>query len=141
MESISLTAWAMAVGALLLHGASLAIGDSPTSVVGLSHITIASLLVVAVLSTALAYPIYFHLIGAVGPVRTNLVAYVVPVFAALTGWLLLGEPVSFWTAVGFLVVVAGFALVERETIRDEFLRIRRRGRDVESQAPSPHCDD
>jgi len=141
MESISLTAWAMAVGALLLHGASLAVGDSPASVVGLSPITIASLLVVAVLSTALAYPIYFHLIGQIGPVRANLVAYVVPVFAALTGWLLLGEPVSLWTAVGFLVVVMGFALVERDTIRDEFLRFRRRGRGVDSQMSSPPCDD
>lgn len=139
MESISLTAWAMAVGALLLHGASLAVGEAPASVVGLAPVTVVSLLVVAILSTALAYPIYFHLIGQVGSVRANLVAYVVPVFAALTGWLLLGEPVSPWTAVGFLVVVAGFALVERDTIRDEIDRIRHRRRDVAS--PATPCSD
>lgn len=132
MESISLTAWAMAAGALLLHGVSLAAGEAPSSVASVTRITIASLLVVAVLSTALAYPIYFHLIGQIGPVRANLVAYVVPVFAALTGWLVLGQTVSPWTVVGFLVVVAGFALVERDTIRDEIDRFRHRGHDTET---------
>ena len=141
MDNVPMTAWAMAAGAFLLHGASLAVGEVPTSVVGITPVTVASLLIVAVLSTALAYPIYFHLIGQVGPVRTNLVAYVVPVFAALTGWLLLGEPVSPWTAIGFMVVVAGFALVERNTIRDELDRFRRREGNAKSPSSSPPGDD
>lgn len=45
----------------------------------------------------MAYAIYFALIARIGPVRTNLVAY-----------------------------VAGFALVERRTLRDELARLRRR---------------
>ena len=125
MPSLSLTAWAMAGGAVLLHGVSLLAGESPATVTSVSPVTVASLLAVAIPSTAVAYGIYFGLIDRIGPVRANLVAYVVPVVAALSGWLLLGAGVSVWTGVGFLVVVAGFALVERETLGAEFARLRR----------------
>jgi drug/metabolite transporter (DMT)-like permease len=59
-------------------------------------------------------------------VRTNLVAYVVPVVAAVTGWLLLGEPVTAATGAGFLIVVAGVALLEREVLAAELGRLRGR---------------
>ena len=77
--------------------------------------------------------------------RANLVAYVVPVFAALLGWLLLGAGVSLVTVAGFLVVVAGFALVERNTLRREVCRLRRRRlpdppSERATETPYP-CDD
>jgi drug/metabolite transporter (DMT)-like permease len=130
MGSVPMTGWAMGLGALVLHGVSLAVGESPAAAVGVGPATVASLLVVAVPSTAVAYAVYFGLIERVGPVRANLVAYVVPLFAAAFGWLVLGAAVSLWTAVGFVVVVAGFALIERETLRAEARRLRRRGRGV-----------
>lgn len=123
MDSVPLTAWAMAIGAGLLHLSSLAVGETVPPLASLGWIAVLSVLAVAIPSTAVAYPIYFGLIGRVGPVRANLVAYAVPVFAALLGWALLGEVVSVWTAVGFPVVVLGFALVEREVIREEVSRL------------------
>ncbi|WP_152040045.1 DMT family transporter [Salinigranum salinum] len=142
MGSVPLTAWAMVGGAVLLHGASLAVGESPGSVVGIGPATVASLLVVGIPSTAVAYAIYFGLIDRVGPVRANLVAYAVPVFAALLGWLVLGSTASPWTVVGFLVVVVGFALVERDTVREEIGRLRRRARGTAaSPTAAPPCDD
>ncbi len=125
MHSLPLTAWAMALGAVLLHGISLGAGETPASVLGIGPATIASLLVVGIPSTAVAYAIHFGLLERLGPVRANLVAYVVPVFAALLGWLLLGTGISALTVAGFLVVVAGFALVERDTLRREVCRLRR----------------
>ncbi|MFC6861843.1 DMT family transporter [Halomicroarcula sp. GCM10025817] len=141
MDSVPLTAWGMATGAVLLHVASLAVGEAQQSVVSISPVTIVSLVAVAIPSTAVAYAIYFGLIERVGPVRANLVAYVVPVFAALIGWLLLGAIVSLWTAVGFLVVVAGFMLIERDTIRSEYCRLRRHLRDEATPDAVPPCDD
>jgi drug/metabolite transporter (DMT)-like permease len=142
MASPALTGWGMAVGAVLLHGISLAAGESQASVVGIAPVTALSLFVIGIPSTAVAYAIHFGLLARVGPVRTNLVAYVVPVFAALAGWLLLGAAVSAWTAVGFVVVVTGFAVVERDTIRQELVRLRD-GPGERAQAPSaaPPCDD
>jgi len=140
MDSTPLTAWAMAVGAVLLHIASLLVGEPPTAVIGIGPATIASIVAVGIPSTAVAYAIYFGLIKRIGPVRANLVAYVVPIFAALMGWLLLGSSVSLWTFVGFLVVVAGFALIERVTIRMELRRLYRRFEDT-SPTQTPPCDD
>jgi len=122
VESIPLTGWAMALGALLLHAWSLAIGESAASTTPTTALVLA-VLVVAIPSTAAAYPIYFTLIRRIGPVRANLVAYVVPIVAALTGWLLLGEPVTPATAVGFCVVVAGVALLERRVVAAELARL------------------
>jgi drug/metabolite transporter (DMT)-like permease len=148
MGSVPLTAWAMAAGAVVLHGVSLAAGESPASVAGIGPTTAASLLVVAIPSTAVAYAIHFGLLERLGSVRANLVAYVVPVFAALTGWLLLGTAVSGWTVVGFLVVVAGFGLLEGSTLRAEARRLRNRNRnrgrsrDAEpTPTTRPPCDD
>lgn len=122
VESIPMTAWAMGLGAVLLHAWSLAIGESAAGTTPTPTV-VAAILAVAIPSTAAAYPIYFTLIRRIGPVRTNLVAYVVPIVAALTGWLLLGEPVTPATAVGFCVVVAGVALLERRVVAAELARL------------------
>jgi drug/metabolite transporter (DMT)-like permease len=147
MDTLPLTAWATVVGAAALHVTSALAGESPTAVVGVSSSTVASLLVVGVPSTAVAYAIRFDLIGRIGPVRTNLVSYVVPIVAAVFGWLVLGAGVSPVTTVGFAVVVAGFVLVERDAVRREVCRIRRYGRRRRDTGPagaaeSPFpCDD
>lgn len=122
MASIPLTAWAMALGAVLLHLWSLAIGESVAGTTPTTTLVLA-VLVVSIPSTAAAYPIYFTLIRRIGPVRTNLVAYVVPVVAALTGWLLLDEPVTLATTAGFCVVVAGVCLLERHVVAAELSRV------------------
>ena len=122
---LPLTAWAMAVGAALLHGLSLVSGEPQASVTGIGPRAVMSLLVVGIPATAVAYAIRFDLLERLGSVRANLVAYVVPIAAALTGWLVLGAGLSVSTVLGFLIVVAGFGLVERQTLRYEVCRLRR----------------
>jgi len=122
LASVPTTAWAMAVGAALLHAASLAVGETVTGPV--TPTVALAVLSVGIPSTAFAYPIYFTLIRRIGPVRTNLVAYLVPVVAALTGWVLLGQPVTAATVAGFLVVLAGVALLERRVVATELRRLR-----------------
>jgi drug/metabolite transporter (DMT)-like permease len=141
MDSVTLTGWGMAGGAVLLHGASLAAGESPAHVADVGLTTAASVLVVGLPATALAYTIYVGLVARVGPVRTNLVSYAFPAFAALSGWLVLGAPVSASTALGFLVVLAGFVSVESETLRTELCRVRRRHGGCDAGASPFPCDD
>lgn len=126
MDSIPLTAWAMALGAVILHATSFALGES-FSTARLTPTILLAVFVVGIGSTAFAYPIYFTLIRRIGSVRANLIAYAVPVVAAVVGWLLLGQPVTLSTAVGFCVVVAGVALLERRVLLSEFRRLRGRG--------------
>ncbi|MFB6165112.1 MAG: DMT family transporter [Haloarculaceae archaeon] len=132
MESIPLTAWAMVGGAALLHLLSVGLGESLAGTV-LTPTVIAAVLVVGLASTAVAYPAYFALIPRIGPVRTNLVAYVAPVVAAITGWVLLDEPVTLATVAGFFVIVAGVALLERRVLVAEYERFARRRAGAESE--------
>jgi drug/metabolite transporter (DMT)-like permease len=126
LDSVPLTAWAMALGAVSLYAGGLALGEQVGPGATAPRVLLA-VLSLSVLSTAFAYPIYFGLIRDIGPIRANLVAYLVPVVAALTGWALLREPVTPETVLGFLVVVTGVALLERRVLAVEVARLRGEG--------------
>ncbi len=69
-----------------------------------------SLLALGVLCTALAYVVYYSLIGEAGATRASLVTYVNPAVAVLLGVLVLGEPLTVGTLVGFGLILVGCAL-------------------------------
>jgi drug/metabolite transporter (DMT)-like permease len=70
----------------------------------------ASAVALAVACTALAYLLYFRLIGRVGAVRAASVTFLVPVFATTWGALFLGEPLTAQMVVGGCIILAGTAL-------------------------------
>jgi drug/metabolite transporter (DMT)-like permease len=61
--------------------------------------------------TAIAYLLYFRLLRNVGPANAMTVAYLIPVFGILWGFLLLQESVTITTLIGGLTVLAGTSLV------------------------------
>ena len=65
----------------------------------------------AVLASGLAYILYFRLLSRVGPTRAASVTFLVPVFAAAWGGLVLGERVTLPMALGGAVILAGTGLV------------------------------
>jgi drug/metabolite transporter (DMT)-like permease len=73
-------------------------------------LVIAAVLALAVLSTALAFVIYFQLIRDVGPTRTLTVTYLIPVFAYAWGALLLDEQITLMMLFGGALVLSGVAL-------------------------------
>jgi drug/metabolite transporter (DMT)-like permease len=70
-----------------------------------------SVLGLALLSTAVAYLLYFRLITSVGPTKTLTVTFLVPVFGVLFGVLLLEEPVSVGTFIGMGTILSSVGLV------------------------------
>jgi drug/metabolite transporter (DMT)-like permease len=74
---------------------------------------IASVLALAVVCTAAAFMLLFALVNEVGPVRATTITYLNPAVAVVAGALVLGEPVTVWTVVGFVLVVSGSYLVNR----------------------------
>jgi drug/metabolite transporter (DMT)-like permease len=121
-SSVALTGWAMLFGALLIHGFSVGVGE-PQRLPSTALPAVGSLLFLGVLSSAVAYAIYFTLLDRLGAFEINLVSYVVPVVATVAGAVLLAEPVTPLTVAGFAVIVAGFALLKRHAIADEVPRI------------------
>jgi len=80
-------------------------GETPTVVVALC------VLGLAVLSTAVAYLLFFYLIGTAGPTATSTVTLIVPVFGLFFGVLFLGEPVGLGTIAGLAVILSSVVLI------------------------------
>jgi drug/metabolite transporter (DMT)-like permease len=85
--------------------------------------------------TAVGFILFFALIAEVGPVRATVITYVNPAVALVLGVLILGEPFTAATAVGFALILAGSYLATRRTGAPLTAR-RRRAADVEMGAPS-----
>ncbi|MDT8878756.1 DMT family transporter [Halomonas saccharevitans] len=77
-------------------------------------------LALAVLSTALAFLLYFGLIASAGATATSTVTFLVPVSALLWGYLLLDEGLSLQILAGMAITLAGTAIATR------MIRLRRR---------------
>jgi len=78
-----------------------------------SAAALASVAALAIVCTALAFLIFFALIGEVGPVRATVITYVNPAIAAVLGVLILDERFTVGMAVGFALVLAGSVLATR----------------------------
>ena len=74
--------------------------------------TWAALLALALVSTALAYVIFFRLLSGAGAVNTALVTLLVPVTALMLGTLVLGEAFTLRQAAGMAVILAGLVVTD-----------------------------
>lgn len=119
----TMEAWAMLIGAAAMHLISPLRGEAfaaiiwtPEALWALGYLSLAS--------SALGFLIYFDLLERLGPVEINLVSYVAPIFAALSGWVILSEVVDPATVAGFLVIVTGFVLLKREALAQEIPKLQ-----------------
>jgi drug/metabolite transporter (DMT)-like permease len=69
-----------------------------------------SVVVLALLCTAVAYVLFFRLIAHIGAPRAITVTYLIPVFAVLWGALFLREEITLSMAAGCAVILVGTAL-------------------------------
>jgi len=105
-------------GGAVIHTASAVVGETQ-QLPSMAPMALLALGFLGVLSSAVAYSIYFTLLDQLGPFEINLVSYVVPVVATVAGVVLLAETVTALTIVGFVVILAGFGLLKRRAIADE----------------------
>jgi drug/metabolite transporter (DMT)-like permease len=76
-----------------------------------SNLVIVSVLALALLCTALAYLLFFHLIFSVGPTKTIMVTYLAPAFGMLWGSLFLKETLGIGNVIGFGLILISLVLV------------------------------
>jgi drug/metabolite transporter (DMT)-like permease len=70
----------------------------------------AAAIALALLCTGVAYILYFRLISRIGATYAMSVTYLVPAFAALWGWAVLGEAITPAMLLGCAVILLGTAL-------------------------------
>lgn len=101
-----LAAGSMVLGGLMLL--PLAVADAPDEVPTAK--AIASLLALTLIGTVVAQLILFRTLRLFGARRQSLVAYLMPGFALLYGWLLLDESASAAELLGLGLILVGVAL-------------------------------
>lgn len=73
--------------------------------------------VFAVLCSAIAYLIYYHLMKEIGPTKTLTVTFIMPVFGILWGFIFLNEKLIPQMLIGGIIILLGTFLVVRPEMR------------------------
>ena len=83
----------------------------PHGLAAVTPLAWASVAGLAIISTAIAFILYYRLIADVGPVKAITVTLLVPIFGMIWGVLFLGEPVTPGRIAGCLIILAGCSLI------------------------------
>src|SRR2546425_9797097 len=103
VPSIGVVAASLVVTALVY--APLGLRQLPTTVP--SPQVLLAVAILAVVCTALAFLLFFALIGEVGPVRATVITYFNPAVALLLGVTLLHEPLTIGAVIGLALILLG----------------------------------
>lgn len=82
-----------------------------------SAATLGAIAAIGLLSTALAYAIYFRLLTSVGPTNLMLVTLLVPLSATGLGFLFLGERPGPMVFAGMVLILTGLAAIDGRVFR------------------------
>jgi drug/metabolite transporter (DMT)-like permease len=93
----------LAIAALMLTPIGLA--GLPSEVP--SAEAVASVVVLGLVCSALAFLIFFRLIAEIGPARTSVITYINPIVALALGVAILGERVTAGVIAALLLILAG----------------------------------
>ena len=72
-----------------------------------------SILWLGVISTGVAFLGYVRLIEKVGAVKTATVAYFIPVFGVIWGYVFLGEPITLQILIGMILILIGIVFTNK----------------------------
>ncbi|TPW76442.1 DMT family transporter [Schumannella soli] len=111
LPGLGVVAVSLALAAVVYVPVTALTGAFPASVPSLP--VLGSVVGLGLICSALAFLLMFALIREIGPVRMTMITYVNPAVAIAAGALVLGERVTVWTIVGFVLVLAGSFLVTR----------------------------
>jgi drug/metabolite transporter (DMT)-like permease len=112
------------MGVIAMSLAIVAVLYLPVTATGLSGglpstSVIVSILVLALICTALAFVLFFELIAEAGPVRATVITFVNPAVAVLLGLVVLSEPLTWGMVLGFPLVLLGSYWATRATRSEE----------------------
>ena len=82
----------------------------------------ASLVAIALVNTALAYFVYFRMLGGVGVTYISLVTLLIPVIAVWLGAAFLNEAITLRTLAGMAIIALGLATIDGKLLRGQIMR-------------------
>lgn len=140
---LMVTAMQMLSGAVLLLLLGSATGEwGHVSSAGISAVSVAALLYLAVVGSLVALSAYMWLLRVCPPSRVSTYAYVNPVVAVFLGWLVAGESFTPRMLLAAAIILGAVVLVTVGSVTDRRAPIRRRHVPVASgaavaQSPAP----
>ena len=75
-----------------------------------------SLIYLGAFPTALAFLIRFYIIAKAGPIFLSYVAYLIPVFAIIWGYIFLGEKINLTTFFGVILILIGVFISQKNLV-------------------------
>jgi drug/metabolite transporter (DMT)-like permease len=123
MSFLATQAWLMAIGAVVLHVAVLALPGQSFADASWTLSALAAMMYLSAVAGIGGFLLYFRLLDELGPIEMSFIEYVIPLFAALAGWLVLGQPVTLATIGGFACILMGFIAAKWTTLRAELRRV------------------
>ncbi|WP_434521104.1 DMT family transporter [Halorubrum sp. AS12] len=117
MPFLSTQAWMMAVGAVVLHAAVLVLPGQSFATATWTPSALGALAYLSAVAGVGGFLLYFTLLEDLGPIEMSFIEYVIPVFAALAGWIVLGQEVTPATVVGFVFILSGFVAAKWRALR------------------------
>ena len=78
-----------------------------------SNNAIYSILWLGVISTGIAFLGYVRLIEKIGAVKTATVAYFIPIFGVIWGYIFLNEPITLQILVGMILILTGIIFTNK----------------------------
>ncbi len=111
-DGVAINAIAMAITAIIFAPSAILSWPEKTP----SFNATASLIGLGVLSTGIAFMVYFKLVKEIGQARGSMVTYLNTAFAVVLGVLILGEPLTIGIIVGLPLVLIGSYFASRKAI-------------------------
>ncbi len=116
LDPVAANASAMMIGAVLLLITGLA--TESVSDVELNTMTLSATVYLAIFGSAIGFTIYFWLVNRVTIVKMSYTTFLIPIWASILGWVLLGEQLTSNALLGAVIIILSVSL-------PEFLRSRR----------------
>ncbi|MBB6172916.1 putative blue pigment (indigoidine) exporter [Nocardiopsis mwathae] len=103
---VALAAWQLTVGGLVLAPIALAVEGAPPAI---SATNAAGFVYLGLFGTALAYILWFRGIERLAPAQVSFLGLTNPMAALIAGFLVLGQALTPWQLLGFLVALGAMA--------------------------------
>lgn len=107
----ALTGGAVAFGGTNQIIFAIGVGES-TTIIDLTPLAVGTVVCLSVFMGVLTLVMYFAMMQDLGSLKANL-THISLLVAVAIGWMLLGEQIHLLPLIGFVMFIAGFALLER----------------------------